>query len=47
MIHPRDLGNVVYDKQIDQMVSDMLPITKPAQWSDAFANIYDITMKLL
>jgi len=25
----------------------MLPITKPAQWSDAFANIYDITMKLL
>jgi len=47
MIHPRNLGNVVYDKQIGQMVSDMLPITKPAQWSDAFANIYDITMKLL
>ena len=47
MIHPHNLGSVAYDKQINQMVSEMVPITRLVQWSDAFANIYDITMKLL
>ncbi|TFG35225.1 MAG: hypothetical protein E4H45_03185 [Nitrospirales bacterium] len=47
MIYPRDLGSVAYDKQIIQMVSDMEPITKLVQSSNAFANTYDITMKLL
>ncbi|MEA3471185.1 MAG: P-loop NTPase [Thermodesulfobacteriota bacterium] len=47
MVNPRNLGGVAYDKQISQMVSDMVPITKLGQSSDAFANTYDITMKLL
>ncbi len=47
MIHPHNLGGVAYDKQINQMVSDMVPITRLGQSSDAFANTYDITMKLL
>jgi len=47
MVHPRNLDSVAYDKQISQMVSNMVPITSLGQSSDAFANLYDITMKLL
>jgi len=47
MIHPHNLGGVAYDKQINQMVSEMVPITRLGQSSDAFANTYDIAMKLL
>lgn len=47
MLHPHDLGGVAFDKQIDYMVSRMVPITKLDQSSDAVANIYDIAMKLL
>ncbi|MBW2557535.1 MAG: P-loop NTPase [Deltaproteobacteria bacterium] len=47
MVHPRNLDSVAYDKQINQMVSSMVPITTLGQSSDAFANLYDITMKLL
>ena len=47
MIYPQNYGGVAFDKQINQLVSDMVPITKLMQSSDAFANTYDITMKLL
>lgn len=47
MIHPNNAGGVVYDKQINRMISEMIPLTKLVQSSDAFANVYDITMKLL
>ncbi|MBN2180191.1 MAG: P-loop NTPase [Deltaproteobacteria bacterium] len=47
MIYPRNYGGIAFDKQINQMVSDMVPITRLVQSSDAFANTYDITMKLL
>ena len=47
MIYPQNFGGVAFDKQITQMVSEMVPITKLLQSSDAFANTYDITMKLL
>lgn len=47
MVHPRNLDSVAYDKHISQMVSNMVPITSLGQSSDAFANLYDITMKLL
>ncbi|MBW2636405.1 MAG: P-loop NTPase [Deltaproteobacteria bacterium] len=47
MIYPQNYGAVALDKQITQMVSEMVPITKLVQSSDAFANTYDITMKLL
>jgi len=47
MIHPNNVGGVVYDKQINRMISEMIPLTKLVQSSDAFANGYDVTMKLL
>jgi len=47
MVHPTNLGGVVYDKQINVMVSDMIPLTRLVQSSDAFASVYDIAMKLL
>lgn len=47
MIHPNNAGGVVYDKQINRMISEMIPLTKLVQSSDAFANGYDVTMKLL
>jgi flagellar biosynthesis protein FlhG len=47
MIYPKNFGAVAFDKQINQMVSEMVPITRLGQSSDAFANTYDITMKLL
>jgi flagellar biosynthesis protein FlhG len=47
MIYPQNFGSVAFDKQINQMVADMVPLTKLVQSSNAFANIYDITMKLL
>jgi flagellar biosynthesis protein FlhG len=47
MIYPQNFGSVAFDKQINQMVADMVPLTRLVQSSDAFANIYDITMKLL
>jgi flagellar biosynthesis protein FlhG len=47
MIHPTDLGGIVYDKQIDRMVSEMVPLTKLDQSSEAFACLYEIATKLL
>ncbi len=46
-IHPTNLGGIVYDKQIDRMVSEMVPLTKLDQSSEAFACVYEIAMKLL
>ncbi len=47
MIYPRNFGGIAFDKQINQMVTDMVPLTKLVQSSDAFANTYDITMKMI
>jgi len=47
MIHPTDLGAIVYDKQLYNLVSEMTPLTRLFQSSDVFANAYDIVMKLV
>ncbi len=47
MIQPANLGGVVYDRQINTVVSEMIPLTSLVQSSDAFANVYEITMKLM
>jgi len=47
LTHPVNVGAVVYDKQIEAIVSDMVPLTKLVQSSDAFASVYDIVMKLM
>ena len=46
-IRPTNLGGIVYDKQIDRMVSEMVPLTKLDQSSEAFACVYEIATKLL
>jgi flagellar biosynthesis protein FlhG len=47
MIHPTDLGAIVYDKQLYNLVSEMTPLTRLFQSSDVFANAYDIVMQLV
>jgi flagellar biosynthesis protein FlhG len=47
MIHPLDLGGVVYDKQIENTVSEMMPLTKLDTMSEAFGGVYDVALKLL
>ncbi len=47
MIHPVDLGGIVYDKQLNSVISEMMPLTSLLQSSDAFANVYEIAMKLV
>jgi flagellar biosynthesis protein FlhG len=47
MIHPIDRGAITYDKQLYNMVSEMAPITRLFQSSQAFAHGYDIAMKLM
>jgi len=47
MIHPIDRGAITYDKQLYNLVSEMAPITRLFQSSQAFANGYDIAMKLM
>ena len=42
-----DLCSVSYDKQIDAMISDMIPLINLDQSSHAFADIYDIVSKLM
>ena len=46
-IQSTDLFSVSYDKQINAMVSDMVPLINLDQSSHAFANIYEIASKLL
>jgi len=47
MINPMDLGGIVYDNQLNTLVSGMTPLTEIDQSSEAFAGMYDITSKLL
>ena len=47
MIHPIDRGAIVYDRQLYNLVSEMTPITRLFQSSQAFAHGYDIAMKLM
>jgi flagellar biosynthesis protein FlhG len=47
MIHPIDRGAITYDKQLYNLVSEMAPITRLFQSSQAFAHGYDIAMKLM
>jgi flagellar biosynthesis protein FlhG len=47
MIHPVNLGGVVYDRRIYRMVSGMIPLTKLEQSSQARASAYEIVEKLL
>ena len=47
MIHPIDRGAITYDKQLYNLVSEMTPITRLFQSSQAFAHGYDIAMKLM
>ncbi len=47
MIKPMDLGGIVYDNQLNTLVSGMTPLTVIDQSSEAFAGMYDITSKLI
>lgn len=47
MINPMDLGGIVYDNQLNTLVSRMTPLTVIDQSSEAFAGMYDITSKLI
>lgn len=47
MIHPVNIGSIVFDKQLNKVVTDMIPITKLVQSSDAFASVYEIALKLM
>jgi len=47
MIKPMDLGGIVYDNQLNTLVSGMTPLIKIDQSSEAFAGMYDITSKLI
>jgi hypothetical protein len=46
-IQPTILGSVAYDRQIHTMVTNMVPLTDVDRTSEAFANLYDITTKLI
>ena len=46
-IHSSELGSVVYDKQIEKMVSEMVPLTRLDHSSEAFACTYNIAVKLI
>ncbi|MBW2575626.1 MAG: P-loop NTPase, partial [Deltaproteobacteria bacterium] len=46
-IQSTDLFSVSYDKQINAMVSDMVPLINLDQSSHAFADVYEIASKLL
>ena len=45
-ITSKDLGSISYDKHIQTMVSDMVPIINLDQSSHAFGHVYEITNKL-
>ncbi len=47
MINPINLGGVAYDKQIYSMVTDMVPLTKLDQSSEAFMNLFEITGRIM
>lgn len=47
MLHLRDLGSVVYDHRIPEMVSAMVPLTRLGLTSEAFVNMYEIVVKMI
>ncbi|NVM20661.1 MAG: P-loop NTPase [Desulfobacterales bacterium] len=47
LIQAADLGGVVYDQQIEAMVSRMVPLTQLDQSSEAYAAVYEVASRLL
>jgi hypothetical protein len=47
MVHLKDLGSVVYDHRIPEMVSNMVPLSRLGLSSEAFVNMYDIVIKMM
>jgi flagellar biosynthesis protein FlhG len=47
MVHLEDLGSVVYDHRIPEMVSNMVPLSRLGLSSEAFVNMYEIVVKLM
>ena len=47
MIHPTNLGGVVFDKQLHNIITEMIPLTTLVKSSEAFASVYDLVMKLI
>jgi flagellar biosynthesis protein FlhG len=47
MIQPQDVGSVAYDRQVEKMISSMVPLTDLDQSSEAVACVYEIATKLM
>ena len=47
MIQPVDAGSVAYDRQVEKMISGMVPLTDLDQSSEAVACVYEIATKLV
>jgi MinD-like ATPase involved in chromosome partitioning or flagellar assembly len=47
MIQPVDVGSVMYDKQVEKMISNMVPLTDLDQSSEAVACVYEIASRLV
>jgi flagellar biosynthesis protein FlhG len=47
MIQPVDLGSVMFDRQVEKMISNMVPLTDLDQSSEAVACVYEIASKLV
>ena len=47
MIKPIDLGGIVYDNQLNNLVSSMAPLAEIDPSNEAFVVMYDITTKLI
>lgn len=47
MIHPTNLGGVVFDRQLNNVITEMMPLTTLVKSSEAFASVYDLVMKLI
>ena len=47
MIKPIDLGGILYDNQLNNLVSGMTPLSEIDRTSEAFMGMYDITSKLI
>ena len=46
-IRSENFGTVVYDRQIEQMISEMIPLVRISQSSELFGCVYDIVIKTL
>ena len=47
MVHLNDLGSIVYDHRIPEMVSNMVPLSRLGLSSEAFVNMYEIVVKMM